>query len=104
MREIRCPNCGKTINLDETDYADILNQVRNEAFHRELHERLALAEQDKKAAVELAESKILGEMEKRAAKKDAEIERLQSSPPDAAAVMLRWVSMMPFAFPVVPDV
>ena len=78
MREIRCPNCGKTINLDETDYADILNQVRNEAFHRELHERLALAEQDKKAAVELAESKILGEMEKRAAKKDAEIERLKA--------------------------
>ena len=78
MREIRCPNCGKTINLDETDYADILNQVRNEAFHRELHERLALAEQDKKTAVELAESKVLGEMEKKAAKKDAEIERLKA--------------------------
>lgn len=32
MHEIKCPNCGKTFNLDETGYADILNQVRNEAF------------------------------------------------------------------------
>lgn len=78
MREIKCPNCGKLFDLDETDYADILNQVRNEAFHRELDERLALAERDKKAAIELAESKIAGEMEKKAAGKDMEIERLKA--------------------------
>jgi hypothetical protein len=78
MHEIKCPNCGKTFNLDEAGYADILNQVRNEAFDKALQERLALAEQDKKAAVELAESKIVGKMEKEAAKKDVEIERLKA--------------------------
>lgn len=77
MHEIKCPNCGKTFNLDETGYADILNQVRNEAFDKELHERLLLAEQDKKSAVELAETKIASEMEKKAAEKDIEIERLK---------------------------
>ena len=78
MSEIKCPNCGKAFNLDETDYADILNQVRNEAFHRELHDRLTLAEQEKKTAVELTAAKVAGEMEKKAAEKDLEIERLKS--------------------------
>lgn len=78
MHEIKCPNCGKTFNLDETGYADILNQVRNEAFDKALHERLMLAEQEKKAAIELAETKVASEMEKQAAKKDVEIERLKA--------------------------
>lgn len=78
MHEIKCPNCGKTFNLDEAGYADILNQVRNEAFDKALHERLVLAEQDKKTAVELAESKITSKMEKETAKKDVEIELLKA--------------------------
>lgn len=78
MHEIKCPNCGKTFNIDEAGYADILSQVRNEAFEKALHERLVLAEQDKKSAIELAETKIASEMEKKAAKKDVEIERLKA--------------------------
>ena len=79
MNEIRCPHCGKTFNIDEAGYADILKQVRDEAFDKALHERLALAEKDKKTAVELAETKVASEMEKDAAKKDAEIERLKET-------------------------
>lgn len=78
MHEIKCPNCGKTFNLDEAGYADILGQVRNEAFDKALDERLVLAEQDKMTAIELAEIKVTSEMEKKAAEKDAEIERLKA--------------------------
>lgn len=78
MHEIKCPHCGKTFNIDEAGYADILKQVRDEAFDKALHERLALAEQDKRTAIELAETKIASEMEKEAAKKEAEIERLKA--------------------------
>ncbi len=79
MHEIKCPSCGKTFSLDEAGYADILSQVRNEAFDKALHERLVLAEQEKRVAVELAQTKITGEMEKKAADKDAEIARLKES-------------------------
>lgn len=79
MHEIKCPSCGKTFNLDEAGYADILSQVRNEAFDKALHERLVLAEQEKRVAIELAQTKITGEMEKKAADKDAEIARLKES-------------------------
>ncbi len=78
MHEIKCPHCGKTFNIDEAGYAEILNQVRDEAFDKALHERLELADQEKQAAVELAETKIASEMEKKSAKKDSEIERLKA--------------------------
>lgn len=78
MQEIKCPNCGKTFNIDEAGYANILNQVRDKAFDKALHERLELAEQEKRAAVELAETKIASKMEKEAAQKDGEIERLKA--------------------------
>lgn len=78
MHEIKCPNCGKAFNLDEAGYADILNQVRNVAFEKALNERLELAEQDKKCAIELAEVKIANEMEKKATEKDLEIQRLKA--------------------------
>jgi hypothetical protein len=77
MHEIKCPHCGKTFNIDEAGYADILSQVRDEAFDKALHERLTLAEHDKKTAVELAETKVASQMEKEAAKKDSEIARLK---------------------------
>lgn len=78
MHEIKCPHCGKTFTLDEAGYADILSQVRNDAFEKALNERLALAEQDKKNAVQLAEIKAVNEMEKKAAEKEREIERLKA--------------------------
>ena len=77
MHEIKCPHCGKTFNLDEAGYAEILKQVRDDAFDKDLHDRLELAEQEKKTAVELAETKVAGELKDVAAKKDLEIERLK---------------------------
>ena len=78
MHEITCPHCGKTFNLDDTGYAEILAQVRNEAFAAELQERLALAEQEKKNAVELARARVAAEMQQTAAQQNIEIERLKA--------------------------
>lgn len=78
MQEIKCPNCGKAFNIDEAGYANILNQVRDEAFDKALHERLALVEQDKNNAIELVKAKLTNEMSKDATNKAAEIEHLKS--------------------------
>ena len=40
MSDISCPHCGKAFQVDETGYAEILKQVRNEEFDQQLHERL----------------------------------------------------------------
>ncbi|MGB5629491.1 MAG: hypothetical protein WBM45_10550 [Woeseiaceae bacterium] len=54
MNEIICPHCHKAFKVDEAGYADILKQVRDTDFERQLHERLELAEKDKLNAVALA--------------------------------------------------
>ncbi|PMS38054.1 hypothetical protein B0G57_101250 [Trinickia symbiotica] len=78
MHEIICPHCGKAFKIDEAGYADILKQVRDKEFEKQLHERLELAEQDKRNAVELAQTKVANELQKAAAAKDAEIQELKS--------------------------
>lgn len=78
MHEIICPNCGKAFKIDEAGYADILKQVRDTEFDKQLDQRLALAEKDKQAAVELAMAKASSDMQKAAAAKDAEIQELKS--------------------------
>lgn len=78
MHEIICPHCNKAFKIDEAGYADILKQVRDKDFEHQLHERLQLAEQDKKNAVELATTKITSVLEKAAVVKDAEIQELKA--------------------------
>ena len=78
MHEIICPHCNKAFKIDETGYADILKQVRDSDFEKQLHERLELADQDKRNAVELAQAKIANELQKTAAAKDSEIQELRA--------------------------
>ena len=78
MNEIKCPHCNTAFNVDETSYADILKQVRDAEFEQQLHERLALAEKDKLAAVELVKSEVGNEMQNVAFAKNVEIQTLQA--------------------------
>lgn len=78
MNEIKCPHCGKTFTVDEAGYADIVKQVRDSEFEQQLHERLELADQDKRNALELAAAKAKSEMQQQLAAKDAETQALQA--------------------------
>ena len=78
MHEIKCPHCGKAFNVDEAGYAEILSQVRDEAFDKALHDRLELAEQEKQAAIELTQAKAAGELKDALADKITEIEQLKA--------------------------
>lgn len=78
MNEIKCPHCGKAFKIDEAGYADILKQVRDHEFDKQLRERLDAAEKDKTSAVELAKSQVVNEMQRIATAKDAEIHSLKA--------------------------
>ena len=78
MHEIICPHCKKAFKIDEAGYADILKQVRDSEFDQQLHERLELAERDKRNAIELATIKVTSELEKAAAVKNTEIQELKA--------------------------
>ncbi len=38
MKSIQCPHCKETFNIDEADYASLLNQVKTQEYHHELEE------------------------------------------------------------------
>ncbi|MEZ5572224.1 MAG: DUF2130 domain-containing protein [Halioglobus sp.] len=78
MNEIICPHCKKAFKIDEAGYADILKQVRDSEFEQQLHERLELAEKEKRDAVELATTKVTSALEKAAAAREAEIQELKA--------------------------
>jgi len=78
MHDITCPHCGKAFKIDETGYANIVKQVRDGEFEQQLHERLELAEQDKRNAVELAQAKVASDMQRAAVAKDSEIQELKA--------------------------
>ena len=75
MAEIRCPHCGEVFQVDETEYAQIVRQVRDAEFRRELEARERLAERERASAVEAAEARVRQEAERGMAEKDAELAR-----------------------------
>ena len=78
MHDIICPHCNKPFKIDEVGYADILKQVRDTEFDRELRQRLDLAERERRTAIELAEAKMTAEMQRALAAKDATVRELQT--------------------------
>ena len=78
MNDIICPHCSKAFKIDEAGYADILKQVRDSDFEHQLHERLELAERDKRSAVELARAQLTAELQRQGAERESEIQRLKA--------------------------
>ena len=71
MHDIICPHCSKAFKIDESGYADILRQVRDREFDKQLHERLEMAEREKQTALKLARSEAASQLQRAAAEKDA---------------------------------
>jgi hypothetical protein len=78
MNEIVCPHCKKAFKVDEAGFADILKQVRDQEFAKELHERLELAEKEKESAIKLAEANTKNELQTTIAEKESEIARIRA--------------------------
>jgi hypothetical protein len=78
MREIKCPKSGEVFKVDEAGYANIVKQVRDHEFEKELHEREALLKTDKENAVKLVEEKTKNSLKDDLAKKDFEVAALKA--------------------------
>ena len=74
MKEIKCPNCGQVFQVDESGYAQIVSQVRDAEFLRELQRQEKVLAEKREAELKL----IKADQEKTAAEKDREIARLNA--------------------------
>lgn len=71
MNEIICPHCHKAFKIDDTAFADILKQVRDSEFEKEVHDRI-------QSAVDLAKATTKNEAQTDIAKKDSELAELKA--------------------------
>ena len=78
MHEIICPHCKKAFKIDEAGFADILKQVRDHQFAKELAERVEMLERDKESAVKLAEANLTNAFQKDLAMKNAALVELEA--------------------------
>lgn len=69
MNEIKCPHCGTVFTINETEYSQLLAQIRGNEFEKEIHERL---EREKALLTE----KSKNDLQLQASQKDQEIRDL----------------------------
>ncbi len=78
MNKIICPNCKTAFDMDEAGFADILKQVRDEEFSKELALRDRKFAEEKENAIKLAEANLKNELQKDLAQREAELVKLKS--------------------------
>ena len=78
MKDIKCPSCGKTFRIDPSSFEEILLQIKDEEFNKQIKERLQLAEEDKKKGIEIAKQELKIKLIEDRQKKDAKIQDLES--------------------------
>lgn len=85
MKELRCPKCGSVIKVDDADYSDIVSQVKNAEFTKEVNKRMEELEKQHLAEQEAAALKTenlfkdqLSEKDISLSKKDKEIAELKA--------------------------
>lgn len=76
--EIKCPHCGEAFTVDESGYAAILNQVRDQEFQREVDARVSLAEKGREQEVALAVTKAEEALRAQIAERDGELVNLKA--------------------------
>ncbi|MBR2749264.1 MAG: DUF2130 domain-containing protein [Firmicutes bacterium] len=79
MQEIKCPHCGQVFTVDESGYQQIVSQVRDKEFHKELERREQELFDRKKSDLEALENKQKSELEVLKLKQEQEMTALRQT-------------------------
>ena len=79
MNEISCPHCKNKFTIDQSGFAEIVKQVRDQEFDQELKIREDLALKDKENAVKLALSESNNKLQQEVNIKNQEISALKAN-------------------------
>lgn len=73
MQEIKCPKCGEVFAVDESGYAQIVQQIRDKEFEKEIQRREKEFEKSRENDVQLARLEQEKAFEKALSAKDTEL-------------------------------
>ena len=77
MPEIKCPKCGNVFQVDESDYASIAGQIRDQEFQDELNKRIREIEEKKEQDLQIALIKKQQEQQDLLAQKDMKLQEAE---------------------------
>jgi len=78
MSQIKCPHCGKEFTIDESSYADIVNQIRTKEFKAEVHEQLEQLNHMNEKNIVIEKSKLETKYKDELTVKESFIQKLQA--------------------------
>ena len=78
MNEIKCPECGSSIRINEDNYSNIIKQVRDSEFEDEISHRVELLENDKQKSIDIAVQKFRFQMQEATFLHEKKIQSLKS--------------------------
>lgn len=73
MQEIKCPKCGEVFVVDESGYANIVKQVRDKEFARELQKREEKLKDAQQKNLDLVRLEQKNQLDKALSAKDSEL-------------------------------
>ena len=73
MNEIKCPHCGEVFKVDASGYADIVKQVRDAEFSRDLDERVKAVQREGEQALELERSRSTAALQQAESQRNAQL-------------------------------
>ena len=78
MDQIKCPHCGEVFTVDKSSYAEILSQVRDHTFQKEVKEKLDQQNKMYEKDLENMHIKLKQELKESVIQKDTELEKLKN--------------------------
>ena len=72
MPEVQCPHCHKIFKLNDTDYTDIVQQIRDQKFDEEIQQRLNIE-------LKLSEAQLTAKFHEQLNTKEQEFYNLQAA-------------------------
>ena len=77
--EVKCPACQTAFKIDESGYGEIVKQVRDEIFEKEITDRTKLIEESIQSSHALELERALGPIQNQLAQKEQRITELNNS-------------------------
>lgn len=97
MNEIKCPHCGEVFKVDASGYADIVKQVRDAEFSRDLDERVKAVQREGEQALELERSRSTVALQEVESQRSAQLAE-QKTPR-----LRSWHKRLPSVMPSLPN-
>ena len=79
MPEIKCPNCGNLFTIDQNQYDDLIREVRNDVFEKEMQQRLNIEKEKLESSFKVQQMQSSNENQNKIRELQSQIDSLKNT-------------------------